>query len=144
MPSRRGARFARRRGVGADGDGVWAGSAETGARRLFGNTPGWRRAWGNRQVRPGGNERSRDRGAPWKPVALEGGVWQSCSVALERVGTRLVVGGFGEKCRDRIGMTRLQRGGLGGKGGCQPNKAVVVSADWGLPISGVPLPKLDI
>ena len=28
-------------------------------------------------------------------------------------------------------MTRLQRGWLGGKGGCQPNKAVVVSADWG-------------
>ena len=59
---------------------------------------------------------------------VEGGGRQSCSVAMERVGTRSVVGGFGEKCRDRKGITRLQRGGLGGKGGCQPNKAVIASA----------------
>ena len=107
---------------------VWAGSAETGARWLFGNTSGWRRATANRQVRLDGNEGGRDRGAPWKPVALERGARQSCSVALERVGTRSVVRGFGEKCRDRKGMTRLQHGGLGGKGGCQPNQAVVASA----------------
>ena len=74
-----------------------------------------------------------------------GGARQSCSVALERVGTRSVVERFGEKCRDRKGMTRLQSGGLGGgKGGCQTNKAVVVSADWGLPLTGLPLPKLGI
>ena len=48
-------------------------SAETGARRLFGIPSGWRRAGGNRQVRLGGNEGGRDRVAPWKPVALEGG-----------------------------------------------------------------------
>ena len=52
---------------------VWAESAETGARRLFGNTSGWRRARKNRQMRLGGNGGDRDRGAPWKAVALEGG-----------------------------------------------------------------------
>ena len=97
------------------------GSAETGARRLCDNTSGWRTAWGIRQVRLGGNGGGRDRGVPWRPVALKGGARQSCSVALERVGTKSAVGGFGEKCRDRKGMTRLQRGGLGEKGGCQPN-----------------------
>ena len=79
-------------------------------------------------MRLGGNEGGRDRGAPWKPDALKGGTRQSCSVAMERVGTRSVVGGFVEKCRERKGMTRLQRGGLGAKGGCQPNNAVVASA----------------
>ena len=74
---------------------VWAGSAGTGARRLFDNTSGRRRAWGIRQVRLGGNEGGRDSGAPSKPVALKGGARQSCSVALEMVGTRSVVGGFG-------------------------------------------------
>ena len=69
------------------------GSAETRARRLCGNTSGWRTAWGSRQVRLGGNGGGRDRGAPWKPVALKGGARQSCSVGLERVGTKLVVGG---------------------------------------------------
>ena len=54
-----------------------------------------------------GNRGDWDRGAPWKPVALKGGARQSCFVALERVGTRSVVGGFGEKCLDRKGMTRL-------------------------------------
>ena len=48
-------------------------SAETGARRLRGNTLEWRRAWGIRQVRLGGNGGGRDRRAPWKPVALKGG-----------------------------------------------------------------------
>ena len=103
-------------------------SAETGARRLCGNTLGWRTAWGIRKVRLGGNGGGRDRGAPWKPVALKGGARQSCTVAMERVGTRSAVRRFGEKCRDRKRTTRLQRGGLGGKGGCQPNKAVIVYA----------------
>ena len=40
-------------------------------RRLCGNTSGWRTAWGIRQVRLGGNGGGRDRGAPWKPVALK-------------------------------------------------------------------------
>ena len=79
-------------------------------------------------MRMGGNEGARDRGALWKPDALKGGARQSCSFPMERVGTRSVVGGFSEKCRDRKGTTRLQRGGLGGKGGCQPNKAVIASA----------------
>ena len=62
-----------------------AGSAETGVRHLFGNTSGWRRAEGvgrcasaamkgaGTGVCLGGIEGGRDRGAPWKPVALEGG-----------------------------------------------------------------------
>ena len=52
---------------------VWAGSAETGSRWFFGNTSEWRGARANRQVHLSGNEGGRDRGAPWKPVALEGG-----------------------------------------------------------------------
>ena len=43
-----------------------------------------------------------------------GGGRQSCFVALERVRARSVVGGFGEKCRDRKGddsfATRRVRG----------------------------------
>ena len=89
---------------------------------------GGQRHGGIRQVRLGDNGGGRDRGAPWKPVALKWGARQSCFVAMERVGTRSVVGGFGEKCRDRKGMTRLQRGELGGKGGYQPNNAVIASA----------------
>ena len=76
------------------------------------NTSGWRRVRANRQVRLGGNEGGRDRGAPWKPVALEGGGRQSCSVAVDRAGTRSIVGRFGEKCRDRKRTARLQHGGL--------------------------------
>ena len=79
-------------------------------------------------MRLNGNEGGRDRGSPWDSTALERGARQSCFVALERVGTRSVVGGFNEKCRDRKWMTRLPRGGLGWKGGCQPKKAVVAFA----------------
>ena len=60
---------------------VWAGSTETGTRRLFGNTSGWRSARRDRQARLGGNEGGRSRGAPWKPVALErGGAAEFCRV----------------------------------------------------------------
>ena len=67
-------------------------------------------------------------GFPWKPVTLEGGARQSCSVALEWAGTRLVVGGFGKKCQGRKRVARLQRAGLRGQGGCQLNIAIVDSA----------------
>ena len=79
-------------------------------------------------MRLGGNGGGRDRGAPWKPVALKGGARQSCSVVMERVRRRSVERGFGEKFLDRKGLTRLRRGGLGGKGGYQPNKAVIAPA----------------
>ena len=127
---------ARRRAVASS---RW--SAETGARRLCGNTSGWRRAWGIRQVRLGVNGGGRDRGAPWKPVALKGGARQSCSVAMERVGTRSVVGGFGEKCRDRKGMTRLQRGGLGEKAAANRIKRLLLLPMDGIDSLGCPLPK---
>ena len=97
--------------VQAVGRGVGGIGGDERNKRLFGNTSGWRRTRANLQVRLGGNEGRRDRDSPWKPVALEGGARQNCSVGLEMAGTRWVIGDFGEKYRDRKRMTRLQRGG---------------------------------
>ena len=94
---------------------VWARSLENGARRLFCNTSGWRRVWGIRQVRLGGIEDGRDRGAQRKPVAFGGGTREHCAAASERAETRSVAGEVIEKCRDRKRVTRLQRGGFRGK-----------------------------
>ena len=107
---------------------VWARSAEAEARRLFGNTSGWRKACGIRRVRlramrGAGTEVFRGN----QPGCREGEP-QRCSVAFEREGARSIVGGFGEKCRDRKRMARFQHGGLGGKGRCQSNKAIIASA----------------
>ena len=123
---------------------LWAGSAEAGARRLCGNTSGWRRERANRQVRLVGNEGGRDRGAPWTLVALEGGARQSCSIALDRAGTRSAVGGFREKCRGRKGIARFQRGGLGWQGGRQSNKRLLLLPMDGIASLGVLLPKLEL
>ena len=72
----------------------------------------------------------------WKPLAWEGRARQGCPAKLEMVGTKSVVGEYGEKCRDRKEMTRLHRGGLRGKAAAKRIKRFLFMSMHGIDILG--------
>ena len=99
-------------------------------------------------MRFGGHEGGRDRGSLWEPATLSRGLGQSFSgeagAALEggrdEVGSWWVRG----KRQDRKGVARLTRGGLEWSrvDAKQIKRWLFLPVD-GMPVSGVPLPKLD-
>ena len=67
-------------------------------------------------MRLGGNKEGRDRDAPWKPIALEGGRDRVVLSRWEGAETRSIVDGFDRKRRDRKGVSgSLATRRVGGK-----------------------------